>query len=367
MMNGKVPPHPPAAVLAVLAVWNVCLFAILGRHGRLSRWMVAIDVSLAIVLLALAAESGQDEWAYQAVLSAAALAGGALSLMPAALVVSALGAAFIAETLVRKDGHVSPVVLAGDLSLVLLFAAVVGSAAYTMRMYSRHADRAASAPPALVRDLHDTALATLSAIAGGRVDHRSEQVRRRAAQDVAHIRRLILSESAGGETPLDARLRDVVAMAELLGLRVHRQGSLDSSDLPPAAMAALADATREALNNVAAHAGTAECWLTLMADRGRVSIRVVDRGRGFDPSSRPPGFGLRRSLLERMTACGGAVRLTSALGSGTCVELTWPKLLTWPSWMTTACSSRVWARGRAAWRTCGCPARSRRSTPSSMA
>src|SRR5216684_755438 len=125
MMNGKVPPHPPAAVLAVLAVWNVCLFAILGRHGRLSRWMVAIDVSPAIVLLALAAESGQDEWAYQAVLSAAALAG-------------------------------------GDLSLVLLFAAVVGSAAYTMRMYSRHADRAASAPPALVRDLHDTALATLS-------------------------------------------------------------------------------------------------------------------------------------------------------------------------------------------------------------
>jgi signal transduction histidine kinase len=141
---------------------------------------------------------------------------------------------------------------------------------------------------------------------------------------VAHIRRLLRSESTG-ENPLDARLRDVVDTAELLGLRVHWQGGLDSSDLPPAVMAALADAAREALNNVAAHAGTAECWLTLMADHGRVTLRVVDRGRGFDPSSRPPGFGLRRSLLDRMAACGGAVRLTSAPGSGTCVDLMWPK------------------------------------------
>lgn len=318
-------PRPPAAALAALAVWNVCLFVIAGRQGRLSRWLVAVDVSLAVMLLAMAAGAGHDDWAYRAALSASALAGGALSLIPAAVVVSMLAAAFTAETLVRKNGHVSPVEVAGDLSLVFLFAVVVGAAAYALRRYGRRADQAPPAPSALVRGLHDTALATLSAIAGGQVDHRSEQVRRRAAQDVAHIRRLLLSESPEGNTVLDARLREAAAMAELLGLRVHWEGGPSSLDLPPAATAALADATREALNNVAAHAGTAECWLTLMADRGRVVIRVVDRGCGFDPASRSPGFGLRRSLFDRMAACGGAARVTSAPGAGTCVDLTWPK------------------------------------------
>ena len=117
----------------------------------------------------------------------------------------------------------------------------------------------------------------------------------------------------------------MVDTAELLGLTVHWQGDISPSDLPPEAVAALADATREALNNVSSHAGTAECWLTLITDGGVVTIRVVDRGRGFDAASRPPGFGLRRSLAERMAACGGAVRISSAPLAGTCVELTWPK------------------------------------------
>jgi len=311
-------------VLAVLAVWNGCLFVIAGRH-RLTGWIAVIDVGLAVALLALAVTSGQDDWAYRAALAAGAMAGAALNLIPAGLAVSALAAAFTAETLLRKHGHVSPVALASDLSLLVGSAVVVGCCAYSMRRSSRRAERSSPPPSALVRDLHDTALATLSAIAGGRLDHRTEQVRRRAAHDVAHIRHLLLNESSGGETPLDARLGEVVATAELLGLRVHWQSDATSSDLPPAAISALADATREALNNVAAHAGAAECWLTLIAGRGRVTIRVVDRGCGFDPGSRPPGFGLRRSLLERMTACGGAVRLSSSPGTGTCVDLTWPK------------------------------------------
>jgi signal transduction histidine kinase len=63
----------------------------------------------------------------------------------------------------------------------------------------------------------------------------------------------------------------------------------------------------------------------LISDGGGVTIRVVDRGRGFDAASRPPGFGLRRSLTERMVACGGAVHMSSAPQMGTCVDLTWPK------------------------------------------
>lgn len=350
-------PPPPVAYLAVAAVWNVYLFVIAGRRGCLSGWIVTFDIGLAIGLLAIAAGSGHDNWAYLASLSAAAMAGAALSLTATALAVSVLGGAFAAETLAREDGHATPA-LAGDVGLILLLAVLVWSAAYVMRTQSRGTDRAAAAAaaasvaaPALVRDLHDTALATLSAIARGQVDHQSEHIRQRAAKDVAHIRRLLRGESGGSPASLGARLHEVVAAAELLGLQVHWQGALDSADLPPAATAALADATREALNNVTAHAGTGECWLTLMADRGRVTIRVVDRGRGFDPAARPAGFGLGRSLPERMRACGGAVRVTSVPGSGTCVDLTWPQLSTWPSWMTTACSSRACKRGSAVRRT----------------
>ncbi len=318
-------PHPGPVALVVVAAWNVGLFTVAGRQGGVSGWMPAVDVGLAVTLLALAAESGQDDWAYRAALSAAAMAGAALNLMPACFAVAALITAVTAETLVRKGGHVSPVSLAGDLSLLLGFAVVLGTGARSLRRYGRRADRALASPSDLVRDLHDTALATLSAIASGRVDHRTEQVRSRAARDVAHIRRLLLGESSGGETLLAARLREVVAMVELLGLTVHWQGDLTPSDLPSAAVAALADATREALNNVASHAGTGECWLTLIADGGVVTIRVVDRGRGFDAASRPRGFGLRRSLTERMAACGGAVRVSSAPSAGTCVDMTWPK------------------------------------------
>jgi len=359
-------PHPPAVYLVVAAAWNVCLLVIAGRHGRLSGWIVAIDVGLAVVLLAMAAGTGQDDWAYMTSLCAATMAGAALSLVATAVAVSVLSAAFVGEILVRKNGHAIPA-LAGDLGLILLLAALAWFVANATRTQSRRAEQADSAPAALVRDLHDTALATLSAIARGQVDHHSQHIRSRAAQDVVHIRSLLLGESAGSQTPLGARLREVVAAAELLGLRVHWQGGVDSADLPQTATAALADATREALNNVTAHAGTAECWLTLMADRGRVTVRVVDRGCGFDPAACPPGFGLGRSLPDRMAACGGAARVTSAPGSGTCVELVWPKLSTWPSWMTTACSSRACKRGRAARRTCGCRALSRRSTPSSTA
>jgi signal transduction histidine kinase len=318
-------PYPSPVVLTVIAAWNAGLFTLAWHRGRVSESMAAIDVGLAVTLLALAAGSGQDDWAYRAALSAAAMAVAALNLMAAGVAMVLLAAAFVAETLVRKGGHVSPVSLAGDLCLLLVFAVVIGSGARSMRRHGRRAHAAVSASSDLVRDLHDTVLATLSAIASGRVDPRTEQVRSRAARDVAYLRRLLLGESSGGETPLAARLREVAGMAELLGLTVHWQGDLAPSGVPPEAVTALADATREALNNVASHAGTGECWLTLISDGGGVTIRVVDRGRGFDAASRPPGFGLRRSLTERMVACGGAVHMSSAPQMGTCVDLTWPK------------------------------------------
>jgi signal transduction histidine kinase len=96
--------------------------------------------------------------------------------------------------------------------------------------------------------------------------------------------------------------------------------------LPPEVIAALTGACREALNNVAKHAGTDEAWVTAFAEReGSVTITIVDRGNGFDPESLIPGQGLKYSIAARMAEVGGTSKVDSEIGDGTSVELKWPK------------------------------------------
>jgi signal transduction histidine kinase len=90
---------------------------------------------------------------------------------------------------------------------------------------------------------------------------------------------------------------------------------------------------REALSNVAAHAGTGEAWvkLSLIAPEGneqapcRLQVTVRDTGIGFDPVSvDQTRLGLRRSIAERMTDCGGRASVWSVPGRGAVVRLSWP-------------------------------------------
>ena len=96
------------------------------------------------------------------------------------------------------------------------------------------------------------------------------------------------------------------------------------------------DATREALSNVAAHAGTADAWVEVSraaaaadggaaADRAGARVTVRDRGTGFDPAQVDQArLGLRRSITERVADCGGHASVWSAPGRGTVVSLSWP-------------------------------------------
>ena len=101
--------------------------------------------------------------------------------------------------------------------------------------------------------------------------------------------------------------------------------------VPVPVAVAIAHATREALANVAAHAGTGEAWVTVRslaavagADAG-VEVTVRDEGAGFDPARLGPGrLGVRRSITERVTDCGGSAAVRSAPGAGTVVRLCWP-------------------------------------------
>ena len=95
---------------------------------------------------------------------------------------------------------------------------------------------------------------------------------------------------------------------------------------PAPVAAAVSNAVREALSNVAAHAGTGEAWVEVsLPAPGRLRVTVRDRGAGFDPADVDrTRLGLRRSIAERMADCGGQASIWSAPGQGTVACLSWP-------------------------------------------
>jgi signal transduction histidine kinase len=131
-----------------------------------------------------------------------------------------------------------------------------------------------------------------------------------------------------------SEVRGVVDDMRARGLAVHLSADdAEETAVPARVAAALANAVREALSNVAEHAGTREAWVSvrhLVPDGGsgnpdRLRIAVRDRGAGFDLARVDQSrLGLRRSIAERAAECGGEASVWSAPGQGTEVSLSWP-------------------------------------------
>lgn len=171
--------------------------------------------------------------------------------------------------------------------------------------------------------LHHTVLSTLSKIARGGLDHRTEEVRALCARDADFLRGLITGADDTGPGDFVSALAGVVRDKQALGLQVHPQYHALPSKLPETGAAMLLGAAREALTNVAKHAGVDEAWLTAVGEDGGVRLTVVDRGVGFDPSAAPVGRGLIRELRHRVIESGGTVDVMSTPGHGTVVEVLW--------------------------------------------
>ena len=82
---------------------------------------------------------------------------------------------------------------------------------------------------------------------------------------------------------------------------------------------------REALTNIAKHAGACTAVLGLAPGDGAVRLWVQDDGVGFDPAEIRDGArqGLR-NMKERAAAMGGDLAITSSPGRGTRLEITIP-------------------------------------------
>lgn len=175
------------------------------------------------------------------------------------------------------------------------------------------------------RALHDGPLRILTTIAGpGPAAHPDPVVRRHCAVSVNILRGAAPDETGGTLTDLSLALMKAGGDSGALGLRVEYHFANLPDDLPTSVVTALCQASAEALSNVAAHAGTTRVRLTAMAAGPVVTVAIVDQGKGFDPATTDLGYGIRHSIIDRMTEVGASATVDSHPGEGTRIDLRWP-------------------------------------------
>ena len=81
--------------------------------------------------------------------------------------------------------------------------------------------------------------------------------------------------------------------------------------------------TREALSNVARHAQATHSAVRLARKDSSAVLTIEDDGVGFKVRGHSAGNGLG-NMRERAAAMGGSLRITSKVGEGTKVRLTFP-------------------------------------------
>jgi signal transduction histidine kinase len=323
-----------AVAYAAVAVWSCGLVWDGWRQGRFRSGLATVDVMVAsaVGLPALAWGSPGMRFGYGVLQGAAIVAGCTLPARAVTVAVSALVSVKFLAVLVPPEsgGATATECLAYAVTLAVL--ALAATAAHRLlRLAADAADRRHTGPTGAAREqaeqqrmLHDTALATLTAIARGGLDVHADEVRARCARDAAYLR-LMMQGGQPGPGSLPVALATAAQEAAAVGLRVHPICDALPADLDPVAVSAIARAVREALNNVHRHARTGEAWLSAAEEGGTVVVRVVDRGSGFTPARVVEGSGIRDSILGRMREIGGAALVESAPAQGTCVELRWPR------------------------------------------
>lgn len=226
-------------------------------------------------------------------------------------------------------------VYTGDLLRLTSYLFFLAGAAREIRAYWQNEASLAAMEERrrMARELHDGLAQELAFIrsqaaamaAGMTVPGMLEHLSAAAERAVVESRRAVdaLSEDAREGDPLNEAL---VRAAEEVAGRAGAHVEIETEGRPEVSSAvreALIRVTREATNNAVGHGKASKVFLRLSAKEGRLRLTVTDDGSGFDPEFAHRGYGLR-SMRDRTEALEGTLRVKSAPGNGTVVEVDVP-------------------------------------------
>lgn len=214
-------------------------------------------------------------------------------------------------------------------TLVILLGVALATAPLWRRLLdSRAAERAARVRSeeraTVAAHLHDSVLQTLALIQ--RHADEPQAVSRLARSQERELRAWLYEPAAATGGTWAGLVAGIVAEVEddhalTVDPVVVGDAPLDE------ALTALGAGTREALVNVAKHAGVTSADLFTEVTAERVAVFVRDRGKGFDPETVPSDRrGLRDSVTGRLDRLGGTALVRSSPGEGTEVELVLPRV-----------------------------------------
>ena len=324
-----------AAMVMITGV--VTVLAADGRAHRLTFVTADLLSSIGLTLLTRVAQHPKQFHGDMLTLTSVWAAG---PVIEAGLVLGAAGGAVagllqFATSVIVRDGYDGRTLANGF--ILLLVGGIAGYlATVTVRVEHERATAAAERARFLERErvsrsIHDGVLQVLAlvhrrgAAAGGEW---ADLAREAAAQEAA-LRALINSRPSAS-TPSGQRDLGV----DLAGLRSDRV-VVSRPEAPvllpePQAGEVLA-AVREAVRNVETHAGAdATSWVFLEDDGAEVTVTVRDDGVGMhtgrlEEAAAEGRLGIAGSVRGRVAELGGRVRITSAPGEGTEVEIAVPR------------------------------------------
>lgn len=181
-------------------------------------------------------------------------------------------------------------------------------------------------------ELHDATVSELIAIAGSPPGPLTARLRDRIEADLVALGEDRLGRPDAGRDRLAGVLRpgsglhQAVEAARDEGLSIEVTGDPDALDRVSEERArALGLAVRQCLLNVLRHSGTSAAEIAVEAAGSRLTVLVVDSGRGFvETDADGDRLGLRHSVRGRIERVGGEVTIWSAPGAGTTVMLSVP-------------------------------------------
>jgi signal transduction histidine kinase len=104
---------------------------------------------------------------------------------------------------------------------------------------------------------------------------------------------------------------------------VHLELPERDCEVTSAQRLALYRTAQEGLTNIQRHAAAHQAWLHLGRSSDRVSLEVMDDGRGLAAGNSSPGFGLA-GLQERAAQLNGTITLADRPGGGTILAMQLP-------------------------------------------